>query len=431
MPVKGRASSNLVLGTRSAERFRNRNSLRALRLHRHPPHFCYLCLRATELTHGSWCLLKGVQVQILFWAHGARRGFGIEILSALCVYIGTLPIFATFASAQQSLHTMARILGMGNALMDIITHIQSDATLDRLGLRKGAMHLVDIDTMRLALSLTKDCPRRTMAGGSAANTIRSIARLGVGGGFIGKIGHDRQGELVAQSLTTAGIRPLLRQSRARTGHALALVTPDIERTFATFLGAAGTLNTNDLSPSDFVGFDFFHIEGFIAQNHTLLERALAIAKSAQLHTSIDLGSSNIVDENHGFLRRVLPKYVDIIFANQDEARVFTGKSTDEALKEIAQLCSVAVVKLGPRGAIARRGDETAAASAIDVPCVDTTGCGDHFNAGFIYGLMHEWPLQQCLHFGCYMGACIIQSVGASMPETLWPQIRAHAESIAG
>ena len=200
---------------------------------------------------------------------------------------------------------------------------------------------------------------------------------------------------------------------------------------ALFLGAAGTLNTNDLSPSDFVGFDFFHIEGFIAQNHTLLERALAVAKSAQLHTSIDLGSSTIVDENHGFLRRVLPKYVDIIFANQDEARVFTGKSTDEALKEIAQLCSVAVVKLGPRGAIARRGDETAAASAIDVPCVDTTGCGDHFNAGFIYGLMHEWPLQQCLHFGCYMGACIIQSVGASMPETLWPQIRAHAESIAG
>ena len=320
---------------------------------------------------------------------------------------------------------MARILGMGNALMDIITHIQSDATLDRLGLRKGAMHLVDIDTMRLALSLTKDFPRRTMAGGSAANTIRSIARLGVGAGFIGKIGHDRQGELVAQSLTTAGIRPLLHQSRARP------VTPDIERTFATFLGAAGTLKTNDFSPSDFVGFDFFHIEGFIAQNHTLLERALAIAKSAQLHTSIDLGSSTIVDENHGFLRRVLPKYVDIIFANQDEARVFTGKSTGEALKEIAQLCSVAVVKLGPRGAIARRGDETAAAPAIDVPCVDTTGCGAQFTAGFIYGLMHEWPLQQCLHFGCYMGACIIQSVGASMPETLWPQIRAHAESIAG
>lgn len=326
---------------------------------------------------------------------------------------------------------MARILGMGNALMDIMTKIPDDSPLRELGLKKGGMHLVDIDTMRRALALTQSYPSREMAGGSAANTIRSIARLGVAAGFIGKIGPDRQGELVRQSLLDAGIRPILRESRARSGHALALVTPDIERTFATFLGAAGTLNTNDLSPNDFVGFDIFHLEGFIVQNHTLLKRALAIAKDMHLHVSIDLGSFTIVDENHSFLRQVLPEYVDVIFANQEEARAFTGKSTNEAIRELAHACKVAVIKLGANGAIAQRGDEVASAPALDVQCIDTTGCGDHFNAGFLYGLIREWPLQQCVAFGCYMGACIIQSVGANMPEPLWPQIRAHADSIAG
>lgn len=326
---------------------------------------------------------------------------------------------------------MARILGMGNALMDIITHIPDDSILQELGMRKGDMHLVDIDTMRRALSLTKDFPRREMAGGSAANTIRSIAQLGIAAGFIGKVGRDGQGASVSQSLTDAGIRPLLHGSRARSGHALALVTPDIERTFATFLGAAGTLNTKDLSSADFVGFDFFHIEGFIVQNHALLEKALSIAKDLHQHVSIDLGSCSIVDENHSFLHRVLPEYVDIIFANQEEASAFTGKQSEEALNELARLCKVAVIKLGANGAMAKRGSEIAIAPALHVPCVDTTGCGDHFNAGFLYGLIREWPLQQCVEFGCYMGACIIQSVGASMPEVLWPQIRAHAESIAG
>lgn len=326
---------------------------------------------------------------------------------------------------------MARILGMGNALMDIMTQIPNDSILNELKLRKGDMHLVDIDTIRRALTLTADCPRRHMAGGSAANTIRSIARLGVGSGFIGKIGSDRQGELVRQSLIDAGIRPILHESRARSGHALALVTPDFERTFATFLGAAGTLNTNDLSPNDFVGYDIFHMEGFIVQNHTLLERALAIAKSVHQHVSIDLGSFSIIDENHSFLRRVLPGHVDIIFVNQEEARAFTGKPTNEAIGELAGYCKVAVIKLGAQGAIAQRGDEIVSAPALDVPCVDTTGCGDYFNAGFLYGLIQEWPLQQCVEFGCYMGACIIQHVGANMPEEVWAQIRSHAKSIAG
>lgn len=326
---------------------------------------------------------------------------------------------------------MARILGMGNALMDKMTRIPDDSILYKLGLQKGGMHLVDIDTMRQALTLTNSCPNREMAGGSAANTIRSIARLGVAAGFIGKIGSDRQGELVRKSLLDAGIRPILRLSRARTGHALALVTPDLERTFATFLGAAGTLNTNDLTPNDFIGYDIFHLEGFVVQNHTLLKCALSTAKNMHQHVSIDLGSFTIVDENHSFLRKVLPDHIDIIFANQDEARAFTGKPTHEAIAELAHLCQVAVIKLGSLGAIAQRGYETASATALNVPCVDTTGCGDHFNAGFLYGLIRDWPLQQCLEFGCYMGACIVQSVGAGMPETLWPQIHAHADSIAG
>lgn len=320
---------------------------------------------------------------------------------------------------------------MGNALMDIMTRIPDDEVLHTLGLQKGQMHLVGIQTLREAKELTKNMPRRAMAGGSAANTIRGIARLGIAAGFIGKVGRDRQAQMVKESLLEAGITPLLRESRARTGHAVALVTPDLERTFATFLGAAGTLNTKDLDAQAFIGYDLFHLEGYIVQNHTLLERAIELAKNAHQRVSLDFANYTTIDENREFLHRVLPDRVDIVFANQEEARAFTGKPPREALEVLATVCEIAVVKLGAEGAMAMRGKEFAIAPALSVECVDTTGCGDMFTAGFLYALLNEWSLEECLKFGCFMASHIIQTVGARMPEEHWHQIEDHLERRRG
>jgi len=314
---------------------------------------------------------------------------------------------------------MANIIGLGNALVDIIVFIDKDEILEQLELPKGSMQLVDIGRSGMIRKVCEHLPQSFASGGSAANTIHAIARLGANASFIGKIGKDDYGIIFREDLEKHNIRPVLFYSDTHSGRAVALISPDKERTFATHLGAAIELSSADIKAEHFNGHNIFHIEGYTVQDHALLEKALRIAKEQGMEISIDMASYNVVEENLEFLKYIVREYIDIVFANEEEAKSFTGKSPEKALDEIAGMCQIAVVKIGKEGSLVKSGDTIFRIPAISADVVDTNGAGDIYAAGFLYGYSLGWPLDKCASAGGILAGKLIEITGARLSEEGW------------
>jgi len=346
---------------------------------------------------------------------------------------------------------MKKILGMGNALVDIMIPIENDTILDMLALPKGSMQLVDIVRSNAVLSALKNHGKSHSAGGSAANTIHGLAMLGVGTGYIGVVGEDELGGYFVRDLINAGVDPHMIHSRLETGRAVALVTPDSERTFATFLGAAIELSAEHLAPpltppqkrsgtkseilnpksenSIFKDYSYFHIEGYLVQNHELIRRAVELAQEHGLIVSLDMASYNVVEANKDFLQSIIAEYVDIVFANEDEARALTGLEPEEALHELSKLSEIAVVKTGSSGSLVKSGHDQYTIGVIDVTPIDTTGAGDLYAAGFLYGHSAGMSIQKCGELGTLLAGNVIEFMGAKISAERWEKIRAGMKLI--
>jgi len=321
---------------------------------------------------------------------------------------------------------MAKVIGLGNALVDIMTVIDSDKVLEKLNLPKGSMQLVDNELSEKIQMETRKFPRTMASGGSAANTIRSLANLGVDTGFVGKIGSDEIGDFFYSDMKRTGVVPRLIKSETASGRAVALVSKDSERTFATYLGAAAELVADDINSTMFVDYDILHVEGYLIINHELIEKAMSQAKENGLKVCLDLASYNVVEDNLEFLRYLVEKYVDIVFANEEEAAAFTGgKDPESALDMISTLCDIAVVKIGKHGAWVKHGDYRDCEPEFPATRVDTTAAGDNFAAGFIYGLVNNWSLDKCVKAGNIIAGNVIEVIGATMDEKRWKRIKAE------
>jgi sugar/nucleoside kinase (ribokinase family) len=318
---------------------------------------------------------------------------------------------------------MKKVLGLGNALVDIMTQLDHDDYLPQFGLPKGSMTLVDAHRSHKIYDETIHLQKTVRSGGSAANTIHGLANLGVVTGFIGKIGTDEMGKVFHDDMVNAGINAHLSQSHISTGRAVALISPDTERTFATYLGAAIELNRHDLSSELFSQYDIFHIEGYIVQNHSLLEDALKLAQMMDLKISLDLASYNVVDQNRDFLEEMLKEYVDIVFANEDEARSLTGMEPEAALDRLARLCDIAVVKVGSKGSLVRNRNSKFEIGVIPVNCIDTTGAGDLYASGFLYGLAQGFDLMKCGKIGAILAGKVIEVIGPKIDADGWSEVK--------
>ena len=177
---------------------------------------------------------------------------------------------------------MKKVIGIGNALVDLMTRFDSDALLTELNLPKGSMQLVDKNVSRSIIEKTKKFPRSIASGGSAANTIHGLARLGIESGFIGKIGKDEMGKHFKEDMEKSNIKTHLLESDDDSGVAVALVSPDGERTFAVHLGAAVELAAHEMKSEFFKVYDLLHIEGYLLQNYSLIETACDMAKKNSL-----------------------------------------------------------------------------------------------------------------------------------------------------
>lgn len=322
-----------------------------------------------------------------------------------------------------------KVLCLGNALVDIITQLESDSTLESLNLPKGSMQLVDSEISEMVQKATSELKSSLQTGGSAANTANGIANLGVGSAFIGMVGEDKYGDFYINDMKDNSIEPrFFRSKNTSTGCAVALVSKDGERTFATYLGAAVELNADLLTNELFRGYDYFHIEGYLIVNHPLIRKAIDLAKQEGVKVSIDFASYNVVEENLDFLKEVC-RDVDIIFANEQEAKAFTNKEADEALEEISKICDIAVVKIGKKGSLIKAKDEKVVIGKREKICVDTTGAGDMYAAGFLAGLCLDRSLEVCGNMGSILASEVIGVYGAKMDSVIWERIRKEIAQI--
>lgn len=317
---------------------------------------------------------------------------------------------------------MKKILGMGNALTDILLQIDHDEVLNKLNLPKGSMQLIDV-AKKSDIQSALDFSTALMAtGGSASNTINGITKLGGKGGFIGKIGKDEIGDFFLNDSMQNGVIPHLEYSKNDSGICTVLVSKDGERTLCTYLGAACELEASDLNADMFTGYDIFHIEGYLVQNHQLIQTAVKLAREAGLIVSIDLASYNVVEANLDFLKKLVRDYVDIVFANEEEAKAFTGKEPNEALIQISDHCNIAVVKIGKDGSYVKSGGNQHFIAPFKANCIDTTGAGDLYAAGFLYGMACGLSLDKCGKIGSLVSSNVVEVLGAKMDASTWEMI---------
>ena len=321
---------------------------------------------------------------------------------------------------------MKTVLGIGNALVDELIPLEDDALLQEFDLEKGSMTLVDKEKMNAILERTVSLDVKTerSAGGSVANSIHGLSQLGTPSGYIGKIGADDYGAFFRSFMEQNNICATLFTGKEDSGKCISLISKDSERTMATYLGAAIELDASDLTVEPFKEYDYFYLEGYLVQNYSLVEKAVKLAREAKVEIAIDLASFNVVEANRDFLDSIVGDYIDIVFANEEEARAFTGKENPgDALSEISKRCKIAVVKTGKKGSLISTGNSIHQIPPIDASAVDTTGAGDLYASGFFYGLTSGLPLDICGKMGSITAGKVVEVMGAKMNEEIWNNAR--------
>jgi sugar/nucleoside kinase (ribokinase family) len=324
---------------------------------------------------------------------------------------------------------MMKVLGMGNALVDVLAIIENDKMLELMELPKGSMQLIDDKKFEVLTKEINKLETNIVSGGSAANTIIGLAQLGIETGFLGRIGKDSYGDVFKSDLAKYQVNSHLTETEEASGVASTFISKDGERTFGTYLGTAAKLSATDLQAEDFNGYKYFYIEGYLVQSHELIRKAIILAKEAGARVILDLASYNVVEENRDFLLEIIPEYADIVFANEEEARSLLGLDPEEAVSALAKSAEIAIVKMGAKGSWIQQGEEKVLVPAYSVNCVDTTGAGDLYAAGFIYGLIHHRSLTVSGQIGTTLAARVIQCIGAKIHYNEWEEIADTIEKI--
>ena len=325
---------------------------------------------------------------------------------------------------------MKSILGIGNALTDILAVFPDDSMLREYHLPPGSMQHVDLETGDSIWSKLKEYGVKYVPGGSAANTITCTSIFGMPSCFIGKIGNDELGHLYKSTLEQFGVQTTLLEGTKGSGRAMCFITgANAERTFADYMGASLELVPEDLKPEYFEGFDYFHIEGYLVQNQDLIRKAVQMDKDAGCKISIDMASYNVVESNDAFFHNLVEKYIDIVFANESEARAYTKKEPLAAIDELASQCEIAVVKVGKDGSMVKQGNEYHYIPAWPAATIDATGAGDTYAAGFLYAHSLGMPLKVCGEVGSIIAAKVVEVVGTKIDVPRWRDAKAEIREL--
>ena len=314
------------------------------------------------------------------------------------------------------------VVGIGNAIVDILARCD-DAFLASHGAAKGHMRLVDEQEISQLYDAVG--PAIEISGGSAANTIAGIASLGGATAYIGKIADDEFGRIFAHDIRAAGVvyETPPAQSGLPTARSLVLVTPDGERTMNTFLGVSPQLGTAELDSDTIANGKILYLEGYLFDQPEAkagFREAAQIAKNADRLVSMTLSDGFCVDRHRNEFLEFITADVDILFANESEiTALYEVDSFDRAMQRVKADTKLAVLTRSEKGSVIAAGPETITVPAFPVDAVvDTTGAGDLFAAGFLFGYASALDLRRCAELGSLAAAEIISHIGARPEKNL-------------
>lgn len=314
---------------------------------------------------------------------------------------------------------MNDVVGIGSALLDLTFKVDY-AALDALKLKKGTMQLVDEVSSKRILESLKGKEGTVTPGGSAANTMAGIANLGGKSIFIGKVGNDAQGDLYIAETEKEGVTCCISRHASLTGHAITLITPDSERTFATHLGAAVHLKPEDVPVDAIKKSRILHVEGYLLEGDMKEAAvfAMSVAKENGVKISVDLADPLLIKRNLGEFKRIVRHFADIVFVNEEEARAFTAQDAVEALHVIYLITEIAVVKLGEEGSLIKSNDTVHKIKPYRTKVANTNGAGDMYAAGMLFGIARKMPIEEAGKIASYASSLVVSQQGARLKEKI-------------
>lgn len=316
------------------------------------------------------------------------------------------------------------ITGIGSALVDVLIN-ETDEFLQKLDKKKGGMTYVTADEQQAIISASSQAPV-IVPGGAACNTILGVGNLGGAAKFIGAQGKDEYGDIFENKVRECRVEPVLSYFDTPTGKVLSVVTPDAQRSMFTDLGASSLLDPAGVTSQMFSGTAIALVEGYLLFNRDLMMAAVKAAKEAGALVALDLASFEVVNASQDILPELVKEYVDILIANEDEAKAYTGESDESAaLEKLSANVTYAVLKVGSRGSYIRHDNTVTRIAPVkgNAP-VDTTGAGDLWASGFLYGIANGHSIEKSGQLGSMCGYEVCQVMGAQIPDPVWAKIRA-------
>jgi sugar/nucleoside kinase (ribokinase family) len=311
------------------------------------------------------------------------------------------------------------VFGMCNALHDIQAAVGEDFLVE-LGLVKGSMTLIDEHRQRQIMARIPERVVNSEPGGSGANTMIGIAQLGGSCCFTSRVGRDSIGRSYADGLRRKGVQPNLATGEGDTGTCLVLITPDAQRTMLTYLGEAVNLQASDVRLADLRASKYVYITGYLWDRPNQREAvafAMHAANRAGVPVCLSLSDSFCVARHKDDLRRLLRDHVDVVVCNADEAQGLMDADTPEqAARALSEVAHIAVVTMDSRGSLIASQHQCYRISAYAVNAVDTTGAGDMYAAGLLYGLAHGLPLEIAGSIGANAAAQVVGQLGPRVEE---------------
>jgi len=313
------------------------------------------------------------------------------------------------------------VVAIGNALVDVLSHESFEFVAEH-ELVVGSMTLIDTPTAeRLYAAMG---PGTEISGGSAANTMAGVASFGGAAAFVGRVAADQLGKVFAHDIRAAGVEfsaAPAAEGGDPSGRCLIVVTPDAQRTMHTFLGASAKLGPADLDHDLLARAQVLYLEGYLWDEPEAQEAyrvATRVVHEAGGRVAFSLSDAFCVDRHRDTFLELIEREIDVLFANEAEiTSLYQVDEFDTALQQVNHHCEIAALTRGAKGAVIVARDEVHVIDAAPVPHVeDTTGAGDLFAAGFLYGLTHGYDLGTCGHLGAIAAAEVISHLGAR-PET--------------
>ena len=313
---------------------------------------------------------------------------------------------------------MYDVIGISHCIVDICVEVNEEF-LDQCEIEKGHSNVVDTDKFKKINNMIDKEKIKIELGGSVSNTLAGLHLLGCKVGEYGKIGKDKPGDLIKKEKKDKQMGDFISEHELPTGCCLTLITPDSERTFVVYLGAAPQLSGDDIDEEIIKQAKIIHTTGYEFESpivRTAIRKTVAIAKENNIKFSLDLADPGVVQRNFTDLKPFIEKHVDILFANEEEAEEFTGKPAEEAVDELAKYVDYAIVKIGSKGSyikVAHSGN-TIKIDAKKVLAKDTTGAGDIYAAGILYGILNNLTMDEAGKIASHAAAEVVKKVGARL-----------------